>query len=315
MRAFGPYAPFVVGSIHLPVWTEGAGEMDMLLWWLQSPVNHWSRAGRCQSLCEVWLHSSPSPPQKAGGGMCHLNLTSCLAEGLCGAKSPFACWVRREEERLADKPTYPAEQRSLSVSCHLSGGFFPLYNCMLSFSVVNCISLQNKMTRIYFCFLRSCLAWPVQLSEKTGINLSSKFTTSVLLFRACMQLGTCKISLQKEWRSIYLVILFFTRWITFVNRNKTQQSEQYHGHAKCTKPPGILTFLLGQTHRILTKDNLWIRIRTYTLQWAAVNTQFSLIKTPPQIGFPFFPLIRAINGLECGATSFPPMISTHKPKK
>lgn len=31
MRAFGPYAPFVVGSIHLPVWTEGAGEMDMLL--------------------------------------------------------------------------------------------------------------------------------------------------------------------------------------------------------------------------------------------------------------------------------------------
>lgn len=166
------------------------------------------------------------------------------------------------------------------------------------------------MTRIYFCFLRSYLDWPVQLSEKTGINLSPKFT--VLLFCACMQLEACKISLQKEWRSIYLVILFFTHWITSVNINyKTQQSEHDHGHAKCTKPPGILIFLLEQIHQILTKDNLWIRVRTYTSQWAAVNTQFSLIKAPPHIDFPF--VIRAINGLECGATSFPPMISTHKP--
>lgn len=58
-----------------------------------------------------------------------------------------------------------------------------------------------------------------------------------------------------------------------------------------------------------------ISVRTYTSQWAAVSTQSSLIRAPPQIVFAFPPLIRAINGLECGTTSLPPMISTHKPKK
>lgn len=66
--------------------------------------------------------------------------------------------------------------------------------------------------------------------------------------------------------------------------------------------------------QILTNDNLQIGAKTYTGQWAAVNTQFGLIKAPPQITFVFSFTIRAINGLECGFTSSPPIISTHKPK-